>query len=85
MSTRTVRLLLGELEAEVLVEALGLYLRARPADAKGRFEYRYRAARAVLDNLAREDPVESETDPGDDENVASTRLWDRRNVERLED
>jgi hypothetical protein len=76
--------MLGELEAEVVIEALGLYLQTRPLDANRRFEYRYRAARAVFDNLAREDHVASDSPPGDDD-VASTRVWDRRNVERLED
>jgi hypothetical protein len=85
MSTRTVRLVLGDLETEVMIEALELYLQARPLDASRRFEYRYRAARAVLDNLAREEQVAPERGPGDDETVVTTRLWDRRNVERLED
>ena len=72
--------------AEVVAEALELYLRARPSDANRRFEYRYRAARAVLDNLARNgDPEPAEVQPGDDETVVATQLWDRRNYERLED
>ncbi len=44
-------LLLSEREAEVLEEALTLYLRARPAPADARFEYRYRAAQSVLGSL----------------------------------
>jgi hypothetical protein len=89
MSTTAIRLLLGDIEAEVVAEALDLYLRTRPAKADRRFEYRYRAARAVMDSLAQnrevapDDTLEPAT--GDDEAVVSTRLWDRRNHEQLED
>jgi hypothetical protein len=86
MDTRTVRLVLGDLEAEVVADALELYLRTRPPDTNRRFEYRYRAARAVLDSLARDgDPEPAEAQSGDDETVLTTRLWERRNYERLED
>ena len=94
MSTTSIRLVLGDVEAEVVAEALDLYLRTRPPEADRRFEYRYRAARAVIDNLAQNragtsrvgalDDTPDKT-PGDDETVVSTRLWDRRNYERLED
>jgi hypothetical protein len=86
MNTRTVRLVLGDLEAEVVVQALDLYLRTRPAHADRRYEYRYRAARAVLDSLRQDGERESADSPaGDDETVVKTRLWNRRNDERLED
>ena len=94
MSTTSIRLVLGDVEAEVVAEALDLYLRTRPPEADRRFEYRYRAARAVIDNLAQNRAGASRTGAsdgtpdntaGDDETVVSTRLWDRRNYERLED
>ena len=94
MSTTAIRLVLGDVEAEVVAEALDLYLRTRPPEADRRFEYRYRAARAVIDNLAQNRAGASragasddtpDNRPGDDETVVSTRLWDRRNYERLED
>jgi hypothetical protein len=86
MNTRTVRLVLGDLETEVVAQALELYLRTRPPQADQRYEYRYRAARAVLDNLKQDGAPESvEAWAGDDETVVTTRLWDRRNYERLED
>jgi hypothetical protein len=87
MNTRSVRLVLGDVETEVVAEALDLYLRTRPPQADGRFEYRYRAARAVLDNLRQDGESEpaAQGPAGDDESVVTTRLWDRRNSERLED
>jgi hypothetical protein len=51
MATDTMVLLLTEREAEVVEEALALYLSARPAPADARYEYRYRAAQSVLGNL----------------------------------
>lgn len=45
------KLLLTGLEAEVVEEALELYVRVRPDPADARFEYRYRAARSVLASL----------------------------------
>ena len=48
MSTTAIRVVLGDVEAEVVAEALDLYLRTRPPEADRRFEYRYRAARAVM-------------------------------------
>jgi hypothetical protein len=86
MNMRTVRLVLGDLETEVVSEALELYLRTRPPQADKRFEYRYRAARAVLDNLRQDgEPAPADAPIGDDERAVATRLWDRRNYERLED
>lgn len=51
MSTDHLKLLLTELEVEVLEEALELYLQTRPVPVDRRFEYRYRAAQSVLENL----------------------------------
>jgi hypothetical protein len=51
MSTDQVELLLAELEVEVVQEALDLYLQTRPVPLDRRFEYRYRAARSVLESL----------------------------------
>jgi hypothetical protein len=51
MSMSKLRLVLAELEAEVVQEALDLYVRARPTPIDHRFEYRYRAARSVLESL----------------------------------
>ncbi|MBK6452716.1 MAG: hypothetical protein IPF84_09390 [Proteobacteria bacterium] len=42
MPNEPIKLLLPELEAEVVGEALELYLRARPAPLDHRYEYRYR-------------------------------------------
>lgn len=56
-----VRLLLPPLEAEVVSEALELYLSARPAPRDRRFEYRYRAAAGVL--AALQQTVPDEEDP----------------------
>jgi hypothetical protein len=64
MANGPIRILLPELEAEVLGEALELYLSARPAPVDPRFEYRYRAARAVLDVLQRSSPEEDDPLPG---------------------
>ena len=51
MSTGDRKLLLNALEAEVVESALELYLQVRPVPADRRFEYRYRAARSVLESL----------------------------------
>ena len=51
MSIDKLNLLLTALEAEVVGEALELYVRVRPVPMDGRFEYRYRAARSVLESL----------------------------------
>ena len=51
MSTDRLRLVLAELEVEVVREALDLYLLARPAPTDRRFGYRYRAAQSVLESL----------------------------------
>ena len=51
MSIDKLKLLLTGLEAEVVEEALDLFVQARPVPMDGRFEYRYRAARSVLASL----------------------------------
>ena len=64
MANGPIKLLLPELEAEVLSEALELYLQTRPAPLDHRFEYRYRAAHAVLEVLQRTQPEEDDPFPG---------------------
>jgi hypothetical protein len=82
MADHTVKLVLGEVEVEVLEEALDLYLRARPAAADQRFEYRYRVAHGILGTLTRLPTAPAAVDYGDDEFAG--RAAGRR-VERLED
>mgnify|MGYP001087418753 CR=1 FL=1 len=81
MSTDKLKLLLSALEVEVAEAALELYLNTRPVPTDGRFEYRYRAARSVLESL-RQGHRELGTFPhGDDEEP-----FERRPLrERLED
>lgn len=67
MSTSKLKLVLAELEAEVVQEALDLYVRARPAATDHRFEYRYRAAQSVLDSLSQATNVLGAFSTGDDE------------------
>jgi len=69
MSMSKLRLVLAELEAEVVQEALDLYVRARPAPIDHRFEYRYRAARSVLDSLSQATNLLGIHASGDDEIV----------------
>jgi len=88
MSRDKLKLLLTELEAEVLQDALGLYLQTRPAPFDPRFEYRYRAARTVLEGL-RLGTLEVRTLPGGDDDegsVVEDARSDRRPLrERVED
>ena len=88
MSTDQVKLLLAELEVEVVQEALELYVQMRPVPSDRRFEYRYRAARSVLENL-RQGTRELGTLPrGDDEEatvIDEERPERRRLRERIED
>jgi hypothetical protein len=69
MSTSKLKLVLAELEAEVVQEALDLYVRARPTPIDHRFEYRYRAARSVLDSLSQATNLLGTFPAGDDETV----------------
>lgn len=64
MSSGHIKLLLPDLEAEILGEALELYLSTRPAPVDHRFEYRYRAAQSVLDVLQRTRPEDDDPLPG---------------------
>jgi hypothetical protein len=70
MSTDNLKLLLTELEVEVVEEALELYLRARSVPVDRRFEYRYRAAHAVLDSLRPRDRSPGTFPTGDDDDRA---------------
>jgi hypothetical protein len=70
MSNDKLRLLLTPLEAEVAEAALELYLQTQPVPIDGRFEYRYRTARSVLESL-RQGSRELGTFPrGDDEETS---------------
>jgi len=88
MSTDKLMLLLAELDAEVMQEALELYLLARPVSSDRRFEYRYRAAHSLLENL-RQGVRESGTFPRGDDDDAQGRddpAPKRHSIrERLED
>jgi hypothetical protein len=64
MGDERIKLLLPTLEAEVVGEALELYLRARPAPIDHRYEYRYRAAAGVLAALQQTFPDEDDPLPG---------------------
>lgn len=76
MPTDHQKLLLNALEVEVVEAALELYVQMRPVPIDSRFEYRYRAARAVLESL-RQGNRELATFPrGDDEEA--TRNDDER-------
>lgn len=67
MAEYSIRLVLNDVEVEVLEEALDLYLTARPGSADHRFDYRYRAAHAIRGALSRPDPGASSLFAGDDE------------------
>jgi len=88
MSIDKFNLLLTGLEAEVVEEALDLYVQARPVPTDARFEYRYRAARSVLASL-RQGNRELGTFPrGDDEDaspVDDVRPGRRPLRDRIED
>jgi hypothetical protein len=80
MSSDQLKLLLSALEVEVVQEALELYVRARPVPTDRRFEYRYRAAQSVLENL-RQGTRELGTFPrGDDDDA--TLIDDQRSERR---
>ncbi len=64
MGNERIKLLLPALEAEVVGEALELYLQARPAPIDHRYEYRYRAAAAVLSALQQTTPEDDDPLPG---------------------
>ena len=76
MSTDQLKLLLSTLEAEVMQEALELYVQVRPVPIDGRFEYRYRAAQSVLASLRQGNRSPGPFARGDDEEA--TRVDDER-------
>jgi hypothetical protein len=88
MSSDKLKLLLAELEVEVVQEALELYVQTRPVPIDRRFEYRYRAAQSVLENL-RQGTRELGTLPRGDDEEATVREGERperRSLrERIED
>ena len=71
MSIEETKLLLTGLEAEVVGEALELYLQARPVPMDARFEYRYRAAQAVLQSLRQGNRDLGTFARGDDEDAST--------------
>ncbi|MCM2309845.1 MAG: hypothetical protein NDI84_00460 [Steroidobacteraceae bacterium] len=80
MSTDRMKLLLAALEAEVVQEALELYVQTRPVPIDRRFDYRYRAAHSVLESL-RQGNQELGTFPRGDDDEA-TRFDDERSERR---
>lgn len=82
MADRTVKLVLGEGEVEVLEEALDLYLRARPAAADHRFDYRYRIAHGILGTLEQTGRMDASDIRGDDDPASR---GERRSDRRAED
>jgi hypothetical protein len=88
MSTDQLKLLLSALEAEVVQEALELYVQVRPVPIDGRFEYRYRAAQSVLASLRQGNRSPGTLPRGDDEEaklVDDERPQRRPLHERVED
>ena len=67
MAEYSIRLVLNDVEVEVLEEALDLYLQARPGSADHRFDYRYRAAHAIRGALSRLESGAARSIAGDDE------------------
>ena len=78
----TIKLVLDDAEIEVLEEALDLYLRARPAAADHRFDYRYRVAQGVLGALSQPRPADNPSMQGSDDPVGRK---DRSVSQRIED
>jgi hypothetical protein len=82
MPDYTTRLVLDDAEIEVLEEALDLYLRARPAAADHRFDYRYRVAQGILGALSQPRPPDGAAALGNDDPGGSK---DRTGSRRIED
>jgi hypothetical protein len=80
MSSDQLKLLLSALEVEVVQEALELYVRARPVPTDRRFEYRYRAAQSVLENLRQGSCALGTFPRGDDDEA--TLIDDQRSERR---
>jgi hypothetical protein len=72
MSVDNLKVVLTGLEAEVVEEALELYVQVRPVPIDGRFEYRYRAARSVLESLRQGSHEHGMFPRGDDEEANLT-------------
>jgi hypothetical protein len=88
MPTDHQKLLLTALEVEVVEAALELYVQTRPVPIDGRFEYRYRAARSVLECLRQGNRELGSFPTGDDEEATRSddhRLERRPLRERMED
>ena len=88
MSSDNLKLVLTALEAEVVEEALELYVRARPVPTDDRFEYRYRAVRSVLASLRQGNRELGTFARGDDEDariVGGERSERRPLREQIED
>jgi hypothetical protein len=88
MSIDQLKLLLAALEVEVVQEALELYLRTRPVPIDRRFEYRYRAAQSVLENLRQGSRELGSFSRGDDEEanpIGDERSGGRRLREQSDD
>lgn len=79
----TIRLVLDDAEVEVLEEALELYLRARPAAADHRFDYRYRVAQGVLGALSQPQPADDPPSMQGGDGTAGRK--DRSGSQRIED
>jgi hypothetical protein len=82
MPDYTTKLVLDDAEIEVLEEALDLYLRARPAAADHRFDYRYRVAQGILGALSQPRSPDRDAVPGKDDPAGGK---DRRASQRIED
>jgi hypothetical protein len=76
MIDEDIRLILRDAEAEVLREALELYLSTRRTPADPRFDYRYRIAHGVLDSLLRPGRIDSTAPPDADDVRKPTLLED---------
>ena len=88
MSIDKLKLVLTALEAEVIAEALELYVRVRPVQMDGRFEYRYRAAKSVLASLRQGNQEPGTLPRGDDEDASpedDVRTGRRPLRDRIED
>jgi len=88
MSTDHQNLVLTALEAEVVEAALELYEQMRPAPIDDRLEYRYRAARSVLESLRQGGHQPGTFPRGDDEETSRSEdgPFERRPLrERTED
>jgi hypothetical protein len=77
----SIRLVLDDAEIEVLEEALDLYLRARPAAADHRFDYRYRVAQGIVGALSQPRPPDGAAAPDKDDAAGSKDGLVRHRIE----